>query len=128
MKIYIALYITQVRYYFYFELRIRYLLINGESLPGPCAGNFPGPRPLLVYPRCPDKEKCQRQAEISGESHLICPAQVRPVLVQDAVSPLGLLPLLSGFDCGVAPHVGPAVSAGDVEESDALELGALCQS
>ena len=65
--------------------------------------------------------------KIGPESHLIGPAQICPVLVQDAVGPLGLLPLLPGLDCGVAPHVGPAVCAGDVEEGDALELGALCQ-
>ena len=59
--------------------------------------------------------------------YLIGPAQVRPVLVQLAVSLFGLLPLLPGLNCGVAPHVGSAVGAGDVQQGDALELGAFCQ-
>ena len=62
-----------------------------------------------------------------SSADLIGGAQLRPVPVHGAVGPLGLLPLLPGLDRGVAPHVGPAVCAGDVEESDALELGALRQ-
>ena len=40
---------------------------------------------------------------------------------------LGLPDALLGLEAGVAPHVGAAVRAGDVEESDTLELGAISQ-
>ena len=65
--------------------------------------------------------------KIGCKSHLIGAAQVGSVLVQDTVGPLGLLPVLPGLDAGVAPHVGAAVRAGDVEERDPLELGTLRQ-
>ena len=65
--------------------------------------------------------------KIGCQSHLIGAAQVGSVLVQDTVGPLGLLPVLPGLDAGVAPHVGAAVRAGDVEERDPLELGTLRQ-
>ena len=34
---------------------------------------------------------------------------------------------LAGLQSGVAPHVGAAVRAGDVEQGDTLELGPICQ-
>ena len=34
---------------------------------------------------------------------------------------------LAGLQSGVAPHVCPAVGAGDVEQGDTLELGPICQ-
>ena len=40
---------------------------------------------------------------------------------------LGLPDALLGLEAGVAPHVGAAVGAGDVEESDTLELGPISQ-
>ena len=40
---------------------------------------------------------------------------------------LGLPDALLGLEAGVAPHVGAAVCAGDVEESDTLELGPISQ-
>ena len=50
---------------------------------------------------------------------LISPCQVRPCPVWRRVS-LGLLNTLLGLEAGVPPHVGPTVSAGDVEEGDTL--------
>ena len=40
---------------------------------------------------------------------------------------LGLPDALLGLEAGVAPHVGAAVRAGDVEQGDTLELGPLSQ-
>ena len=40
---------------------------------------------------------------------------------------LGLPQTLAGLQPGVPPHVGPSVSAGDVEQSDTLELGTIRQ-
>ena len=40
---------------------------------------------------------------------------------------LGLPDTLLSLETGVAPHVGTAVSAGNVEESDTLELGSISQ-
>ena len=60
------------------------------------------------------KKKAFHKIRSGFESHLIGSAQVCPILVQHAVAPFGLLPLLPGLDCGVAPHVGAAVGAGDV--------------
>ena len=34
---------------------------------------------------------------------------------------------LAGLQPRVAPHVGAAVRAGDVEQGDTLELGPICQ-
>ena len=39
----------------------------------------------------------------------------------------GFAQTLAGLEPGVPPHVGPAVSAGDVEQGDTLELGPICQ-
>ena len=39
----------------------------------------------------------------------------------------GFAQTLAGLEPGVAPHVGAAVSAGDVEQGDTLELGPLSQ-
>ena len=43
------------------------------------------------------------------------------------MSPPGFPQTLAGLQPGVAPHVGAAVRAGDVEQGDTLELGPICQ-
>ena len=40
---------------------------------------------------------------------------------------LGLPNTLLGLEAGVSPHVGPAMSAGDVEEGDTLQLRPISQ-
>ena len=55
---------------------------------------------------------------------LISRTQVRSV--RTGVS-LGLPDTLLSLETGVAPHVGTTVSAGNVEESDTLELGSISQ-
>ena len=70
---------------------------------------------VLVIEKLQGTLKKKGFSQNSGfESHLIGSAQVCPILVQHAVAPFGLVPLLPGLDCGVAPHVGAAVGAGDV--------------
>ena len=39
----------------------------------------------------------------------------------------GFAQTLAGLEPGVPPHVGPAVSAGDVEQGDTLELWSISQ-